>query len=323
MEDSNGGKYRGIDPAKDNTLWTTDEDGAICKLKKDGKTWAEIATSINRTKNLVQNRFKYIKAQIEAAGCDTDSIGENWAEDMRRHGKDLPSPEKPSPSKASAAKVLLPSEQLPPDQASAHQPSSAASQVSPSRRSYRSRSSAASTTPGKGSPLFFDLSVVDDCIQEMEDTVKQPVHARGGGGGGKKHNKKTPTSAPAGRSMNRNVKLLGKIVKQNEKRFAELVDTSSSSSEEDSPSSEEVFDHEADREEQKRFLYHEYWSEMYPDQKLYEADKCWTEGDCKVLAVIEAKDEALKYKRMQADFFNATGRMISEEVIKYKMQHGN
>ncbi|KAH6649149.1 hypothetical protein BKA67DRAFT_576912 [Truncatella angustata] len=58
---------------------------------------------------------------------------------------------------------------------------------------------------------------------------------------------------------------------------------------------------------------------MYPKQKTYRADAFWSEGDCKVLAVIEAKDEALRYKRMQAEFFNATGRMISCEIIKYKM----
>lgn len=330
---------RGNDPVRDNTQWTTDEDGAICKLKKDGKSWAEIGASISRKKSLVQSRFKYIKAQIEAAGCDTDSIGENWADDMRRLGKDIPSPQKPSPQKSSSSQVHSP--RLPPvtEQPSPSRQSSPpkqtlppwlsppAGRVSPSKQSYRSLSSAPSTTAGKGSPSIFNLTGFDEHKREAGRAARQRLLARGGGGEARKQNRnKSASNPPVEGTTTDKFKLSGKIVKQNGKKFLELIESSSSSAEDGSSSSsdeEEEFDHEAERQAQKQFLYLEYWSELYPAQKTYQADKFWSKADCKTLAVIEAKDEALKFKRMQAEFFNATGRMLAEDIIKHKMQRGD
>lgn len=84
----------------DNDGWATDEDGAICKLKGDGRTWAEIGASLRRSKSAVRRRFATIRAQVAAAGHDTTDIGEHWAADMRRRGREIPSPERPSPPKA-------------------------------------------------------------------------------------------------------------------------------------------------------------------------------------------------------------------------------
>jgi hypothetical protein len=288
------------DPIRDNDQWTVDQDGAICKLKKDGLTWAAIATSVGggKGKNQVKQRFHFIRAQVEAAGLDTDSIGENWAEDMRRQGQGIPSPEKPiaSPPPLSSP-VAVVAEQVDKYEQGQHV-----------------------TSPV---PSVLDLAqAFDEFVGVVEETAKQsPVHARGGGGKKKNNNKtSTPSSSTAPKTTGQ-IKLSGRVIEKNGVRFAELADPSSTeSSNTDSDSSDSDFDHEAEREEQKRFVYHDYWSELYPDQKTYAADSHWTEGDCKVLAVIEAKDEALKFKRIQADFFNATGRMISDEIIKFKLQ---
>lgn len=273
------------DIAKDNSKWTTDEDGAIVKLKKDKLSWAGIAKSINSTPGLVKGRYKFLAAQIKAAGLNPDNIGESWAEDMRRQGQDLPSPEKPmsSPEKLAPA---------------------------PEEEEF---------------PMMGLAGIVEEEEQdkeaeaEVEQAEKQPSPT---GSGGSKTTHKAPTASPVvvqGSPKPRSIKLSGRVIEKNGVRFAEVADSSSSSSSEDDSDSDSD-DSEGERAEQKRFLYHEYWSELYPKQKTYKPDRHWTEGDCKVLAVIEAKDEALKYKRMQADFFNATGRMVSEEIIKHKMQ---
>ncbi|KAK6062333.1 hypothetical protein SCUP234_07241 [Seiridium cupressi] len=335
MAGDNGDGPKRWDPesdiARDNSQWNTDQDGAICKLKKDGMTWANIGESIGRKASHVKRRFQFIKAQIEAAGWDTDSIGENWAEDMRRQGKEIPSPDKPSPAKESPPPQLSPSmrsspaKQSPPRQTSPEKRSSPPTHAPPGRQSPTKQASPiVFPSPTRRSPSqVFDIPATENITQEA-DPSKRTVHARGGGG--KKQNKKRASnSTPAVDNSPKtgNLKLSGKIIEKNGVKFAELAGPSSS---EDSSSSsdedDEEFDHEAEREEQKRFIYHEYWSEIYPNQKTYEPDRFWSEGDCRVLAVIEAKDEALKYKRMQAEFFNATGRMISAEIIQYKMQQG-
>ncbi|ETS80116.1 hypothetical protein PFICI_07645 [Pestalotiopsis fici W106-1] len=297
-DDKDNARDASADPIRDNSQWTTDQDGAICKLKKDGLTWAAIAMSVGRKKNLVRQRFQFIRSQIEAAGLDTDSIGENWAEDMRRQGQEIPSPEKPIASSPPDEVVVVAEENKEDDQ---------------------------EQNKKIASPLqtAIDLTqALDECVKVVKQQAKQPVHARGGGGKKKKkkNNNKSSTSATPESGQ---IKLSGRVIERNGVRFAELANSSDSDSDSSgigSTDSDDDFDHEAEREEQKRFVYHDYWSELYPEQKTYSPDRHWTEGDCKVLAVIEAKDEALKFKRMQADFFNATGRMVSEEVIKYKMQ---
>ncbi|KAK6216235.1 hypothetical protein LQW54_003809 [Pestalotiopsis sp. IQ-011] len=273
------------DIAQDNSKWTTDQDGAIIKLKKDKLSWADIGLAIGSTRGLVRNRHKFLASQIKAAGLDPAKIGESWAADMRRQGQDIPSPEKPmaSPEKPTPA---------------------------PDEEEF---------------PMMGLAGIVEEEEQEKdkeaekeEEQAKQPSPA---GSGGSKTTHKAPTASPVVVIQDSpkpgSIKLSGRVIEKNGVRFADVADSSSSSSEDDSSDSD---DSEGEREEQKRFLYHEYWSELYPKQKTYEPDRHWTEGDCKVLAVIEAKDEALKYKRMQADFFNATGRMVSEEIIKHKMQ---
>lgn len=269
------------DIAQDNSKWTTDQDGAIIKLKKDKLSWADIGLAIGSTKGLVRNRHKFLEAQIRAAGLDPAKIGESWAEDMRRQGQDIPSPEKPmsSPEKQKNDEEF----------------------------------------PMMGLAGIVEEDEQEKEVEKKEEQAKQPSPT---GSGGSKTTHKAPTASPVVVVQDSpkpgNIKLSGRVIEKHGVRFAEVADSSSSSGSEDDSS--DSHDSDGEREEQKRFLYHEYWSELYPKQKTYKPDRHWTEGDCKVLAVIEAKDEALKYKRMQADFFNATGRMISEEIIKHKMQ---
>jgi hypothetical protein len=320
--------------SRDNSQWTTDQDGAICKLRKDGMSWAGIGECIGRKKSHVQHRFSFIKSQIEAAGFDTDSIGENWAEDMRQQGKEVPSPGKASPLKQSRHEHVvkeIPSKQpsrpnLPSPIQQCSDPESCLSMPPISRQP---------SPPGcqwssPRSPGMADFRVPDYGQEEELNTAERSVRARGGGG--KKHNDKPAVNfTSTGSPRTGSVKLSGRFIEKDGVRFAELAEPAKSSSSsssggggdtDDDAGDEEDIDHDTEREEQKRFMYHEYWSEMYPAQKMYKSDKFWSEDDCKVLAVIEAKDKALKYKRIQAEFFNATGRMISDEVIKFKMQQG-
>lgn len=67
----------------------------------------------------------------------------------------------------------------------------------------------------------------------------------------------------------------------------------------------------------------DYWIHVlghtFPPRRGFVPDAAWSAADCRILAVIESKYDALRYKQYQADFFNATGRMVSADLIRAKM----
>ncbi|GAW12711.1 hypothetical protein ANO14919_020810 [Xylariales sp. No.14919] len=69
---------------------------------------------------------------------------------------------------------------------------------------------------------------------------------------------------------------------------------------------------------QRRHIYDTLYGQMYPDQKLLRPDRFYSESDCRVLAGLEARYRANKWLYIQADFCNATGRMVEGEILKAK-----
>lgn len=53
-----------------------------------------------------------------------------------------------------------------------------------------------------------------------------------------------------------------------------------------------------------------------------EADDKFDEDDCILMAVADARRKGDRWKQMQADFANLTGRMVPTEVLKYKFGEG-
>ncbi|KAJ2989258.1 hypothetical protein NUW58_g3563 [Xylaria curta] len=69
---------------------------------------------------------------------------------------------------------------------------------------------------------------------------------------------------------------------------------------------------------QRRYIYDTMYGQMYPDQKVLRPDRFYSESDCHVLAGLEARYRANKWLYIQADFCNATGRMVDAEILKAK-----
>lgn len=61
-------------------------------------------------------------------------------------------------------------------------------------------------------------------------------------------------------------------------------------------------------------------SVLYPSTIFPEPDEYFTQRDCDVLAAIDSKYKQGKFLEMQANFCNATGRMIPLGVIKDKCE---
>jgi hypothetical protein len=69
---------------------------------------------------------------------------------------------------------------------------------------------------------------------------------------------------------------------------------------------------------QRRYFYDNVQHGMYPNQKVLRPDRFFSESDCRVLSGLEARFRANKWLHIQADFCNATGRMVDAEVLKRK-----
>jgi hypothetical protein len=88
-------------------------------------------------------------------------------------------------------------------------------------------------------------------------------------------------------------------------------ESSSSSVETDSVDSEE---------EQQLYLQEQIRNHLYPPYLSIEADDHFTRRDCEVLATIDSKMKRGRWLEMQANFFNATGRMVPISVFRDKCE---
>ncbi|KAI0408245.1 hypothetical protein F4802DRAFT_458923 [Xylaria palmicola] len=70
--------------------------------------------------------------------------------------------------------------------------------------------------------------------------------------------------------------------------------------------------------EERRYLYDVRYGALYPDRKALRPDRFYSESDCRVLAGLEARHRALKWLHIQADFRNATGRMVEADMLRAK-----
>ncbi|KAI1753479.1 hypothetical protein F4782DRAFT_496484 [Xylaria castorea] len=105
--------------------------------------------------------------------------------------------------------------------------------------------------------------------------------------------------------------------KKNKKGVSETSSDSESDSGPNSGSSSDD-DPESEYWAQRRYIYDRLYGGMYPDQKVLRPDRFYSESDCRVLAGLEARYRANKWLYIQADFCNATGRMVEAEILKTK-----
>lgn len=71
---------------------------------------------------------------------------------------------------------------------------------------------------------------------------------------------------------------------------------------------------------EKRYMYKHIDRILYPSTISPEPDEYFTQRDCDVLAAIDSKYKQGKYLEMQANFCNATGRMIPLGIIRDKCE---
>ncbi|KAL7625783.1 hypothetical protein AAE478_005006 [Parahypoxylon ruwenzoriense] len=61
-------------------------------------------------------------------------------------------------------------------------------------------------------------------------------------------------------------------------------------------------------------------SEMNQERKRLRPDGLWSEEDCRILSILEARYNADKWLHIQAEFANLTGRMVDAQLLQYKFE---
>lgn len=166
---------------------------------------------------------------------------------------------------------------------------------------------------------------------EDEDENKRESKARDGKGKGKsksggkskkaatKSNSKPHTKSKSKKEKNRNVDSDSSSNSDDEEEGEEEEEEEDKEEgEEEQDGDEEAEDPEAEYWAQRHFIYDTLYGNMYPDQKALRPDRFYSESDCRVLAGLEARYRANKWLYIQADFCNATGRMVEAELLRAK-----
>ena len=80
------------------------------------------------------------------------------------------------------------------------------------------------------------------------------------------------------------------------------------------------YDYEEQRAHSKDYFYRHVLREQYPDRLKIKPNRLFDADDCDLLATLEARQHALKYHYLQADFCNATGRMLPLALLREQVQ---
>ncbi|KAI1367529.1 hypothetical protein F5Y08DRAFT_57881 [Xylaria arbuscula] len=154
-----------------------------------------------------------------------------------------------------------------------------------------------------------------DSDSDSDEEEPSPSKRKGKGKGKSKENKPKPTK-PKSESPSKSTT----TKKQKQK---EVVNPPASSSSGSSPAqsnnraqTEEEF--AAEYWASRRYQCEVVYAQMYPDQKVLRPDRFYSESDCRVLSGLEARYRANKWLHIQADFCNATGRMVDAQILKAK-----
>jgi hypothetical protein len=75
-----------------------------------------------------------------------------------------------------------------------------------------------------------------------------------------------------------------------------------------------------EKEKQRRYLQDHIYKEMYPAEIHPKPDAYLGKRDCDILASIDSKYKKSRWLEMQANFYNATGRMIPLEAIRARCE---
>ncbi|KAI1635915.1 hypothetical protein F4809DRAFT_642024 [Biscogniauxia mediterranea] len=263
--------------------WTREEDRAVLSMKAEGRSWANIGKELSRGKKEVQRHYKALSSDAAKLGLTVEKLARIWAEESDEAEEEEEGPNESGKDKRVKRK------------------DAAKAKKDGSKHKEKPKTKATKTNKGRHKPA--------------ESTSSSP-------------SKEPHTATKPSAGHKTKTKSKGK----KNKPVVVVVDTpappspSSSTSPSSSPSSSSDEDEDEDEDPnaehwaQQRYLYHEIYGAMYPNQRTLRPDARWSADDCRTLAVLEARRRHLWWQFLQSDFYNATGRVVDAEVLRAKFE---
>ncbi|GJN74643.1 hypothetical protein PLICBS_008734 [Purpureocillium lilacinum] len=291
-ENTDSNESSGPGPASDSG-WSISEDHLLRGMKEAGDvTWAEIGQALNRGKNEVKARWKVIQKAGEKHTADADKPQSSASE---------PSGENKKPRKLGKADNS--------QAASSDGNDGDAESVGEATKGSKSKGK------GKGKAPAID---------------HQPKWRRyKGQDQNKSASSKAATSEHEGDGYEdgeyeeddneQHVVLSGEEASSESSFRIDGKDDEEDEEEEDDGGYHAAHYAHKTREE-IRYLHQEVYRELYPDMVDLQPDEYFGEEDCAVLAAMDSKYKRSRYLEMQANFFNATGRLVPLHLIRDKIE---
>ncbi|KAM0670471.1 hypothetical protein ACQRIU_000866 [Beauveria bassiana] len=148
----------------------------------------------------------------------------------------------------------------------------------------------------------------------IRNQTKQDALPEDGSNGNAEHEAPSPTEADEGAAAEADGKTAGDVDPNNtppDQRVDEAADKVSRPHDEDDLS---------EHERQKQYWHRHIGRHLYPASIRIEPDAYFSQGDCRVLEMIDARYGSMRWLETQARFYNETGRMVPLEVIRRKCE---
>ncbi|KAK1657193.1 hypothetical protein BDP55DRAFT_35830 [Colletotrichum godetiae] len=292
--------------------WTDSEDALIISMKEGGESWASIGNAINRGKNEVKKRWHVLKINVANS---TESGGESIQAGSQA---DTEADDKTAVSQDEAKKA---------DDDKAEK-----------QKQKNNETLKADGKPKKSQKPFKEVKITEGKKLEAKKSEPKPKEPRQRSNPSKPTPSETSSSKPATSDSNEETPS-----SSYRDRFNLLHDTSSASVSKSSATSADDNDaepqakYERELAGQQRYIRRHVHPALYPPAPAAShkrkrplpapasrrapspADRQQRRDDATLAAVV-SKREATKWLEMQANFFNATGRMVPLHMIKSRCE---
>ncbi|PQK11734.1 hypothetical protein BB8028_0003g03580 [Beauveria bassiana] len=149
----------------------------------------------------------------------------------------------------------------------------------------------------------------------IRNQPKQDALPEDGSNGNAEHEAPSPTEADDGTAAEADGKTAGDADPINTPPPDQRVDEAA-----DKVSRPHGEDDLSEHERQKQYWHRHIGRHLYPASIRIEPDAHFSQGDCRVLEMIDARYGSMRWLEAQARFYNETGRMVPLEVIRRKCE---
>ncbi|KAI1809596.1 hypothetical protein GGS20DRAFT_595927 [Poronia punctata] len=323
--------------------WTREEDRIICLRKAEGESWAEIGQELDRGRRQCQLRYRALCAHAKELGLAKDMLAKLYIDDdaaadtdtntdaAEESASDSTKKKKKKKKKRVRSKSKKSEDSDMDTDAAAESDSDNTIKKKKKKKRARSKSKKSETPVTKSKPRGRSKTR-NKSKSKSKKREKDPSPSSSSSNGEESDSEPEPVVVVVEKKKKRRSSKRGRSKSNTKTKKREASPEPEPEPElEPEPEPEHVLpynpsynynpveeDFTTEYWAQRQYIYDTLHSTRYPGQKLLRPDRFYSASDCRVLAGLEAKYRADKWLHIQADFCNATGRMVAADVLRAK-----